>query len=167
MEFIVALNGKVNYPLTLDPGVWIFDDRKEDLDTLFDKEPDKESAQEKYLRDVSAHWDRELQEGAIPPSENEKQKPKTTLKETLLTSSFAISLSYFIYNAQPHPDAVKVIIESGDGRVEITLNDAQNGYLAFSENGKPLKEDGPVHFYFGDGRNKENPIKRITAITVQ
>jgi hypothetical protein len=166
MEFIVALNGKVNYPLTLDPGVWIFDDRKEDLDTLFDKKGDKESEQEKYLKDVSAHWDRELKEGAVPPSEKDKHKPKTTLKETLLTSSFAISLSNFIYNAQPHPDAERVLIESGDGNVEITIKEAQDGYLAFSENGKPLKSDGPVHFYYGDGRNKENPIKRITAITL-
>jgi hypothetical protein len=167
MEFIVALNGKVNYPLTLDPGVWIFDERKEDLTTLFNSKEDKETEQEKYLKAVSAHWDRELQEGAIPPSEKEKQKPKTTLKETLLSSSFAISLSYFIYNAQPHPDAEKIIIESGDGNVEITLKEAQEGYLAFSENGKPLKADGPVHFYFGDGRNKDNPIKHISAFTIK
>ncbi|WP_144700996.1 peptidyl-prolyl cis-trans isomerase [Fictibacillus phosphorivorans] len=166
MEFIVALNGKVNYPLTLDPGVWIFDDRKEDLHTLFDLEKSKENEQEKYLREVSAHWDRELQEGAVPPSEQKKQSSKSTLKETLLTSSFVISLSYFIYNAQPHPDAEKVMIESGDGSLVITLEEAQNGYFAFSNNGKPLKEDGPVHFYFGDGRNKENPIKHITAVTI-
>ncbi|GGB57727.1 peptidyl-prolyl cis-trans isomerase [Fictibacillus barbaricus] len=167
MEFIIALNGKVNYPLTLDPGVWIFDDRKEDLNTLFDLNKTKENEQEKYLKDVSAHWDRELQEGAVPPSEKEKQKPKTTLKETLLTGSFAISLSYFIYNAQPHPDADSVIIKSGDGNVEITLEEAQNGYFAFSNNGKPLKEDGPVHFYYGDGRNKDNPIKHISSIIIQ
>ncbi|MCM3717302.1 peptidyl-prolyl cis-trans isomerase [Fictibacillus phosphorivorans] len=166
MEFIVALNGKVNYPLTLDPGVWIFDDRKENLNTLFDEQKDKESEQEKYLKDVSAHWDRELKEGAVPPAEKDKQTPKKTLKETLLTGSFAISLSYFIYNAQPQPEAKKVRFETGDGNVEITLKEAQDGYLAFSENGKPLKEDGPVHFYFGDGSNKENPIKRVTAITV-
>ncbi|KZE63354.1 hypothetical protein AWM68_15155 [Fictibacillus phosphorivorans] len=166
MEFIVALKGKVDYPLTLDPSVWIFDDRKEDINTLFDSVKTAESAQEKYLKDVSAHWDRELQEGAIPPSEQEKKKPKTTLKETLLTGSFAISLSYFIYNAQPHPDAEKVIIESGDGNVEITLKEAQNGYFAFSNHGKPLKEDGPVHFYFADGRNKENPIKHISSLTI-
>lgn len=166
MEFIVALNGKVNYPLTLDPGVWIFDERKKDLKTLFDKQANKESEQEKYLKDVSAHWDRELQEGAIPPSEKKQEKPKATLKETLLTSSFAISLSYFIYNAQPHPDAEKVLIESGDGNVEITLKEAQKGFLAFSENGKPLKNDGPVHFYFGDGRNQEYPIKHISAFKI-
>ena len=32
--------------------------------------------------------------------------------------------------------------------------------LCFSNNGKPLKEDGPVHVYFGDGSNKQNPIKK-------
>jgi hypothetical protein len=167
MDFIVSLNGNVNYPLTLDPGVWIFDDRKKDLNTLFDLDSAHESDQEKYLKAVSAHWDRELQEGAIPPSEQEKQNPKKTLKETLLTGSFAISLSYFIFNAQPKPGAEKVVIEYRDGIEEMTLEEAQNGYFAFSNNGKPLKEDGPVHFYYGDGRNKENPIKNISAITIQ
>jgi hypothetical protein len=166
MDFIVSLNGSVNYPLTLDPGVWIFDDRKKDLTTLFNLDDSNETEQEKYLKDVSAHWDRELQEGAVPPSEQEKDSPKKTLKETLLTGSFAISLSYFIFNAQPKPGTQKVKISSGDESVEMTLEEAQTGYLAFSNNGKPLKEDGPVHFYFGDGRNKENPIKNITAITL-
>ncbi|WNB90533.1 peptidyl-prolyl cis-trans isomerase [Bacillus sp. NEB1478] len=166
MDFIVSLNGNVNYPLTLDPGVWIFDDRKKDLTTLFDFDQANESEQEKYLKDVSAHWDRELQEGAMPPSEQEKQQPKKTLKETLLTGSFAISLSYFIFNAQPKPGTEKVLITSADGDLEIPLDEAQKGYFAFSDNGKPLKEDGPVHFYFGDGRNKKNPLKNITAITL-
>jgi hypothetical protein len=166
MDFIIALNGNVNYPLTLDPGVWIFDDRKEDLHTLFDFKNSKESDQEKYLKDVSAHWDRELQEGAIPPAEAEK-RPKTTLKEKLLTGSFAISLSYFIHNSQPRPDTKVVLIKSKDGDTEITLEEAQNGYLAFSHSGKPLKEDGPVHFYFGDGRNKHNPIKNILSFTLK
>jgi hypothetical protein len=166
MDFIVALNGKVNYPLTLDPGVWIFDERKEDLNTLFDLKDSKDSEQERYLKDVSAHWDRELQEGAIPPSEVEK-RPKTTLKEKLLTGSFAISLSYFIYNAEPLPDAKIVVVQTKDGNVEISLSEAQSGYLGFSLNGKPLREDGPVHFYYGDGRNKNNPIKNITGFSIQ
>jgi hypothetical protein len=167
MDFIVSLNGNVNYPLTLDPGVWIFDDRKKDLNTLFDFNQQNESDQEKYLKAVSAHWDRELQEGAVPPSEQDKQQPKKTLKETLLTGSFAISLSYFIFNAQPKPGTEKVMVASADGNVEMTLEEAQKGYLAFSSNGKPLKEDGPVHFYYGDGRNKKNPIKNITGFTLQ
>ncbi|MDN8677450.1 peptidyl-prolyl cis-trans isomerase, partial [Staphylococcus aureus] len=32
MSDIIMLTGKVNFTITLDPGVWIFDDRKVDLD---------------------------------------------------------------------------------------------------------------------------------------
>ena len=37
MEKIVHIKGKVKFPITLDPSVWIFDDRKFDLDTYFDQ----------------------------------------------------------------------------------------------------------------------------------
>ena len=35
MENIILLSGKVKYSITLDPTVWIFDDRKVDLSTYF------------------------------------------------------------------------------------------------------------------------------------
>ncbi len=37
----------------------------------------------------------------------------------------------------------------------------------FSQDGKPLTEDGPVHLLFADGSNVENPIKNIRAIRVE
>ena len=38
MENIVDIKGKVKYKITLDPSVWIFDDRKADLDSFFEQQ---------------------------------------------------------------------------------------------------------------------------------
>ena len=35
MEFIIPIKGAVKFNLTLDPTVWIFDDRRIDLKTFF------------------------------------------------------------------------------------------------------------------------------------
>ncbi|KPD01293.1 hypothetical protein LR69_00450 [Geobacillus sp. BCO2] len=35
MNDIIVLTGKVKFRITLDPGVWIFDDRKVDMDAYF------------------------------------------------------------------------------------------------------------------------------------
>ena len=37
----------------------------------------------------------------------------------------------------------------------------------YSQDGKPLREDGPVHLLFADGSNIDNPIKNISAIRVE
>ena len=67
MEFILPLNGKTKFSLTLDPTVWIFDDRKVDLTTYFEDSRDVEDADEKYLDAVGKHWSREIMEGAVYP----------------------------------------------------------------------------------------------------
>ena len=38
---ILFINGKVKFPITIDPLVWIFDDRKVEIDTYFHKEQRK------------------------------------------------------------------------------------------------------------------------------
>ena len=38
VESIVFINGKVKFPITIDPLVWIFDDRKVEIDTYFSNE---------------------------------------------------------------------------------------------------------------------------------
>ena len=60
MENIILLTGKVKYKLTLDPGVWIFDDRRIDLTAYSFEKPDKTDTLEAYTKAVSAHWDREI-----------------------------------------------------------------------------------------------------------
>ena len=74
MERIVPIKGNVKYGITLDPSVWILDDRKRLLDDFFNGEKKEENSLEEYTKRVSAHWDREITEGAIPPSERPAEK---------------------------------------------------------------------------------------------
>ncbi|MFC7372031.1 peptidyl-prolyl cis-trans isomerase [Fictibacillus iocasae] len=162
MEFILYLKGNVAHPLTIDPSVWIFDERKilvsdigrlnglEDADTL-------------YLKDVSSHWDREITKGAELPSDKAKESGMTK-KEYLLQNSFAMPLAPFIKNAEPAERARAVIIQGKDQTETISLDDAARCYLAFSENGKPLKEDGPIHVYFPD--SSKPPMKHIIGFEI-
>ena len=64
-------------------------------------------------------------------------------------------------NAEPYEEAKTVVIESIDNKYPIPIEEAKELILCFSSNGKPLKEDGPIHVYFGDGSNRHNPIKNV------
>ena len=50
MSEILFINGKVRFPITIDPTVWIFDDRKIDLTTYFDETRENTSELETYLK---------------------------------------------------------------------------------------------------------------------
>ena len=165
MDNIIIINGNVKYPITLDPGVWIFDDRRIDLHTYFETDNNQIDELETYTKSISKHWDREITEGAIfPPTLKTEKKFE---KEKLLTGTFGIQIKPFLRNAEPSEGAESFIIVTLDGEVCIPLQQAEELILGFSHNGKPLKEDGPVHVYYGDGRNKENPIKSIKAFRIE
>ncbi|MBT2687882.1 peptidyl-prolyl cis-trans isomerase [Bacillus sp. ISL-47] len=165
MENIISFKGQVKYTITLDPGVWIFDDRRVDLNTYFDKETVNKNELEEYTKAVSKHWDREIMEGAVfPPTLKTEKKFE---KEKVLTGTFGIPFKPFLHNAEPDESAESLIIESEDGEVQLPLSQAEELILGFSKEGKPLKDDGPVHVYIGDGSNKNNPIKRVKAFRVE
>lgn len=165
MESIILLTGNVKYTITLDPGVWIFDDRKIDLTTYFHEKHEKPDDLEEYTKAVSKHWDREIVEGAVfPPTLNSEKK---FLKEKLLTGTFGIPFKPFLKNAEPADDAALLVIQTEDGEVEIPLSAAYDLIFGFSENGKSLKADGPIHIYYGDGSNLNNPIKNVKAFFVK
>ncbi|MBM6618599.1 peptidyl-prolyl cis-trans isomerase [Bacillus suaedaesalsae] len=165
MENIILVKGKVKYPLTLDPGVWIFDDRKVDLTTYFDQEHEVVNELEAYTKSVSEHWDREIKEGAIYPPINKSVKKFE--KEKILNGTFAIPVKYFIQNAEPAEEATSVTFLLSNGEEHsLPIEDVVKGLFGFSFNGKPLKENGPVHFYYGNGSNRENPITNIQGISI-
>ncbi|MBM7586686.1 hypothetical protein JOC86_003238 [Bacillus pakistanensis] len=165
METIIPIKGKVKFPITLDPGVWIFDDRKVDLTTYFSSNEEKVDELEEYTKSVSRHWSREIQEGATyPPTLKTEKKFE---KERILTGTFGISLQPFIKNAEPLSDAKSLIIETEDNEYSFILAGHDRLILGFSKEGKPLKENGPVHVYFEDGSNKENPITNVKAIRIE
>ncbi|MFD3448005.1 hypothetical protein ACFDTO_25780 [Microbacteriaceae bacterium 4G12] len=164
MDNILFINGNISFPITLDPGVWIFDDRKVDLTTYFHAPKDETDELEQYKKKVSKHWDREIREGAIFPPIN-KSVSKFE-KEKIITGTFAMPLRPFLLNAELHKEATQVEIHTEHETITISLQQALEAVLGFSTDGKPLKEDGPVHFYFGDGSNQNNPIKHVRQFTV-
>lgn len=165
MENIIIISGETKFSITLDPGVWIFDDRKIELTTFFSKQQEVTNDLEAYTKSVSKHWDREIIEGAVfPPTLKTEQKYE---KEKVLTGTFGIPLKPFLANAEPKQIAKKVIVKTTNEEHEIPLDTAKELILAFSDAGKPLTSDGPIHVYFGDGSNKENPIKNVKEFIVK
>lgn len=159
------LEGKIDYKITLDPGVWIFDDRKVDLTTHFTTTKREVDELEEYTKSVSKHWDREIQEGAIyPPTLKTETKFK---KEQILKGTFGIPFRNFIKNAGPQEGSSILIIETKNGEFQVPLEKAYESILGFSIEGKPLREDGPIHFYFGDGSNQDEPIKDILKFRIE
>jgi hypothetical protein len=165
MENIIIISGNVKYTITLDPGVWIFDDRRVDLTNYFSTKRENSNSLEEYTKDVSKHWDREIMEGAIyPPTLKSEKKFE---KEKVLTGTFGIPLRPFLVHSEPASDAYSFVIHCIDGEYEYTLETAHELILGFSNNGKPLSEDGPIHVYWGDGSNQQNPIKNVTGFTIK
>lgn len=165
MDRIIPITGKVNFSITLDPSVWIFDDRKVELEAYFFGTPVNQPKEEEDLQKISAYWDREIQEGAVfPPT---LKTEKTFAKEKLLTGTFVMPLAPFLQNAEVLKDATTFVIVTENNDVEIPLEKAYDVILCFSKEGKPLKEDGPVHLYFGDGSNREQPITHVRQFIVR
>ncbi|WP_216828109.1 peptidyl-prolyl cis-trans isomerase [Alkalihalobacterium elongatum] len=167
MEFVIFINGKVSHPLTIDPSVWIFDERKVDLNTYFDLPRDEEDELTKYTKAISKQWDKEITEGSEPPKPTNGNVIKYKRQE-LENGTFGMHLLPFIKNAQPEEGVSEMIVETHDGKKEIfSLEMAKQFILQFSHIGKPLREDGPIYILFGDGSNRTNPIKNVKQFTIK
>lgn len=168
MEFIIPIKGKVKFKLTLDPTVWIFDDRKIDLETYFLEGAVKRDELEEYKRGMGEHWSREIMEGAtVPPTLNSEKRFKKQDKQDMLTGTFGMVFKPFIENAEPAGHAHTVVFETAHGEQAFPIEQAKELIFQFSEKGKPLKESGPVHILMPDGSNRGNPITDVTAIRVE
>lgn len=166
MENIIPIKGAVTYKITLDPTVWIFDDRRIDLKTYFTDRTENEDEDIKYLLSMGKHWSREIMEGAtFPPTLKTERKFD---RQGMKTGTFGMEIKYFLKNAQIEKDATKVVFECKNGEKHtFSIDEAMTFIFKFSQDGKPLIEDGPVHLLFADGSNVENPIKNIASICVE
>lgn len=166
MEGIIPIRGKVKYKITLDPSVWIFDDRRLDLKTYFTNKEEKEDEDLKYLFNMGKHWSREIMEGAtFPPTLKTERKLD---RQGMKTGTFGMEIKYFLNNAEIEEDATKIIFECKDGEEHaFSIEEAYTLIFKYSQDGKPLLEDGPVHILFADGSNVDNPIKNVTGIRVE
>lgn len=161
MSEVIVFKGAVAFPITLDPTVWIFDDRKFDLRTYTGEQP-ADGEQNAYLHGTGSQWDKELREGATPPSE----RVSLVEQRKALEGDYGIHLEPFINNAQPLPEVTHVRLHRQDEEaVLLPLASARRAILQFSKDGKPLRENGPVHLYLPETLlAKEPPITGITAI---
>lgn len=158
---IIQLTGNVAYPITLDPTVWIFDDRK----ILFDKafSADKQDEQEvDEIKKVSERFEREY---FIKPPVN--QTITRFEGKKVLENTYVMPIRDFIQNSEIKPEAKQVRIETDNEPVYISVDQLNSCLLLFAKDGKPLTEDGPAHLYFEDGSNKDNPITNVKKIIVE
>ncbi|MFJ8234493.1 peptidyl-prolyl cis-trans isomerase [Ureibacillus sp. NPDC094379] len=166
MESIIPIKGAVTYKITIDPTVWIFDDRRIDLKTYFTEPDEQESEDLKYLLSMGKHWSREIMEGAtFPPTLKTERKFD---RQGMKTGTFGMQIKYFLDNAKLEENATKVVFECKDGSEHsFPVEEAYKFIFKFSQDGKPLLEDGPVHLLYADGSNVDNPIRNIAAIRVE
>jgi hypothetical protein len=168
MSDVIVFKGAVSFPITLDPSVWIFDDRKIDLRTYKGEADQAGSTQTDYLKGTGAQWDKEMMEGATPPSE----RRSLVEERKALEGDYGMRLAPFIENAKPHPDATHVIIHRHGGDIiTLTLQQAKQAILQFSKNGKPIRENGPVHLYLPEtwlsGGEPIHSIQSLEFVTIK
>lgn len=159
MDSIIQVSGLIKFPITIDPTVWIFDDRKLTEETLFSQQEDKNTLEE-YTKEASKHWDREITQGAKLP---EKQ---TFKKVALITGTFYMPLSPFIQNSEPTNKSKNINISTTTQNFTFPLSILDDMYLLFCKQGKPLTYDGPVHLYLRSKGRDQKPIKNIQTFHI-
>lgn len=162
---IIQITGNVQFNITLDPSVWIFDDRKISFEEAFTLKAPLQQQEEDEIREASLRWDREVYQQKLDPPIN--QSISSFEKKKIIIGTYVMPLVPFLDHANINNNATKAILETKDESVEISLEKAKETLLLFAQNGHPLKEDGPVHVYFHDGSNKQSPIKGLKKIIIQ
>lgn len=159
---IIQLKGKVDYPITLDPTVWIFDDRKVVFEEAFIKKektkevPDHVNAAERFNKAIYQRSER-------PPVNKSINRFE---KEKILTHSFVMPINDFCNHAEFQSDASRAILKTDSDDVIITIEQLQQALFLFAVDGKPIRTNGPIHLYFGDGSNQNAPIKSVKQIII-
>ncbi|SET29540.1 hypothetical protein SAMN05216389_108109 [Oceanobacillus limi] len=161
---IVPIIGNVTYSITMDPTVWIFDDRKIELGEAFSSKVNKDVNQDEVLEQAAKRWDREVYHQNVKPPVN---KSISRLEgEKILTESYVMPIQDFINHAEIGSDAKEAQLITTHEEIVIPIEELKNSYFLFALEGKPLKEDGPVHLLYKDGSNQDNPIKGIQKINI-
>src|SRR5690625_3607691 len=139
---IVQLKGKVKYPITLDPSVWIFDDRKIVLQDAFEKKLENDEQDDAVK--TAQMFDQELYFNTkIRPPVNRSLKRFD--REKVLSESYVMPLKDFIEHAAIENDATVARLITNDEDIIISLEQLKHSVALFSIQGKQLKEDGPIH----------------------
>ncbi|RCW70837.1 hypothetical protein [Saliterribacillus persicus] len=157
---IIQIKGNVNFPITLDPSVWIFDDRKIKWDDFFNKDITLEN-EETVPTDVFDQVD--YQERVKPPVKN---KITASNRKEWLSNTYVMPLIDFLNHAEIKKEATNAVLQTDDDSHTVDIEQLKDGLLLFAIDGRQIKEQGPAYFLFADGSNKENPIKGIKQIKI-
>ncbi|WP_100011084.1 hypothetical protein [Lentibacillus sediminis] len=159
---IVPITGNVAYTITLDPTVWIFDDRKVILEDAFSG-GQKDSEKSDELERASERFNRAINGQTKPPVNRSISKMEG---KEILKHSYLMPIRDFLENAEINTDAKDASLITANGEEHLSLEQLLDSYFLFSLDGKPLKKDGPVHLYYGDGSNQKDPIKNVQKIRI-
>ncbi|OIR63090.1 hypothetical protein BLL41_03085 [Bacillus sp. FMQ74] len=157
---VIQVKGNVTYPITIDPSVWIFDDRK----FLFDHKGDSQDTLQSIGDESDLDSERVIREGRIAPPTLKTEKQYE--KQKLMNGSFAMRLGTVLKNAEPNSSATQCVFVTSSGKAAVSLETALNSIVHFSEAGKPIQEGGPVHIYFEDPVDHKQPITDLKEIEI-
>jgi hypothetical protein len=160
---IIPLTGNVTYSITLDPTVWIFDDRKILLEEAF-SESAAERTKSNETEAAAKRWERAIHQQYKPPVNKSISKFEG---EKILKNSYVMPIRDFVQHAQIKENAREATLVANNKEISITLDELKDCYLLFSVKGKPLKEDGPAHFFYRDGSNRDTPVKGVKKIIIK
>jgi len=163
-EMIVPIKGNVTYPITLDPTVWIFDDRKILLEEAFTNKASESNTESDYDK-TAQRWSQEVYQQKIKPPVN--RSINRFEREKILKNSYVMPIKDFINNAEITSEAREAVLVTDKGNVNISLEHLRNCLLLFAIDGKPLKDNGPVQLFYQDGTNQEDPITGIKEIVIE
>ncbi|WP_047981388.1 hypothetical protein [Ornithinibacillus contaminans] len=158
---IVPILGNVAYSITMDPTVWIFDDRKIILEEAF--QPVNKMTKHDELKEAAERWERATSRQAKPPVNKSLSRHE---RENILQYSYVMPIDDFLNHAEIKEGATNATLLTEHGDVTLSIAQLYNSYLVFAIEGKPLTEDGPVYLLYKDGSNKDNPIKGIKKIRI-
>lgn len=162
MSDVILINGNVEHTITLDPSVWIFDDRKKRIDEFF-QAPEEEDEALAYQKRIAKQWDKAVSEGFEPPKENEQ----LFIHKKDISGDWGIPLAPFLANAKPKDTASTIICHlSSEEKITLPLQKVSESIACFALNGKPIRENGPIHLIYADGSNREQPIKGIVRFEI-
>ncbi len=157
---MIEITGNVRYTITIDPTIWIFDDRKILLHDLLTGHMIKQ--QDKNEETLNKQWDQATYQQKIQPPINKSIGAYEDKQD--LTDSYVMPIKQFIEYAEVNKDTDDVLLATVDGDMRIPLVDLYNSHMLFAVNGKPIQDKGPVHLYLKDVNEQIKIIKGVKRI---
>lgn len=159
---MIQIKGAVKFPITLDSTTWIFDDRKV---TIEDLEKGVFEGEKPIKFEDNREWNRAILEGQTnPPTLNSEIEYK---KRAVLTGSFAINMTPFFKNAEPHDNATMIRLSNDADHIDIPFTMLPYLFFQFAKDGKRLYEDNGVDsFIYTPDEGYQYQFQHVTHIEV-